>query len=329
MFACRTPGLPTVSGVTEPALAVEARGMTKWYGETTALDAVDLLVRPGIIHGVLGPNGAGKTTLLAALFGLVTPEEGTLRLFGRSRAESGAGWLDGVGGFVETPRFYPYLTGRQNLSVLAGLDGGDAAGLVDGAIELVGLDAAASRKRVRGYSLGMRQRLGLAAAVLRRPRLLILDEPANGMDPAGIRDLRTALRQLARGGRTIILSSHDMGQVEEICDSVTVLHRGRVVFTGGLDVMRGDAPDGTWRLFTSDDEAALTEAGAADEVKAARRDEGGLTVHAAQDKLDAYVLALGRQGIAVRGLEPDVTALESLFFQLTRDAEAPAPEETP
>jgi ABC-2 type transport system ATP-binding protein len=292
--------------------------VTKWFGETTALDRVDMTVPPGVVHGLLGPNGAGKTTLLAALFGLVLPDEGTLHLFGRTRAEAGPDWLDGVGGFVETPRFYPYLTGRQNLAVLARLDGADAATLIDQAIESAGLSGA-RRQKVRGYSLGMRQRLGLAAAMLRRPRLLILDEPANGMDPAGIRDLRAALRRLAAAGVTVLLSSHDMAQVEEICDSVTVLHHGQVVFAGGLSVMRAGAPEGVWQLRTTDDDAALTAAREVAGVKAAPRDDGGLTVHAAQDRLDDYVLHLGRSGIAVRGLELEVTPLESLFFQLTQE----------
>jgi ABC-2 type transport system ATP-binding protein len=302
--------------VTDGGLIVEARGVTKWFGETTALDAVDFVVSPGVVHGLLGPNGAGKTTLLSALFGLVLPDEGTVRLFGRTRSEAGPRWLDGVGGFVETPRFYPYLTGRQNLAVLAGLDGGDAADLIDTALERAGLGGA-RRQKVRGYSLGMRQRLGLAGAMLRRPRLLILDEPANGMDPAGIRDLRTALRRVARDGVTVVLSSHDMAQVEEICDSVTVLHRGRAAFSGRLDVMRADAPDPVWQLRTSDDAAALEAARAITGVKASSHDGGGLVVFAAQDRLDDYVLHLGREGVAVRGLELDVTPLESLFFQLT------------
>ncbi len=299
---------------------VEARGLTKWFGETTALDQVDFTVSPGVVHGLLGPNGAGKTTLLAALFGLVLPDEGTLRLFGRTRAEAGSGWLHGVGGFVETPRFYPYLSGRQNLAVLAGLDGGDAADLIDAALERVGL-ANARRQKVRGYSLGMRQRLGLAAAMLRRPRLLILDEPTNGMDPAGIRDLRAALRRLARDGVTVVLSSHDMAQVEEICDAVTVLRHGRVVFAGNLDVMQADAPDPVWRVRTSDDSAALDRAKQVTGVKAASHDDGGLVVFAAQDRLDDYVLHLGREGVAIRGLELDVTPLESLFFQLTGESQ--------
>jgi ABC-2 type transport system ATP-binding protein len=312
--------------VTNLGLVVDARGVTKWFGETTALDEVDFTVGPGVVHGLLGPNGAGKTTLLSALFGLVLPDEGTLRLFGRTRAQAGASWLDGVGGFVETPRFYPYLSGRRNLAVLAGLDGGDAAGLIDEAIERAGLSGA-GRQKVRGYSLGMRQRLGLAAAMLRRPRLLILDEPANGMDPAGIRDLRGALRRLAHDGLTVILSSHDMAQVEEICDSVTVLHRGRVAFAGRLDAMRADAPDPVWRLRTSEDVAAVETSRRLAGVKASSHDDGGLVVFAAQDRLDDYVLHLGRDGIAVRGLELDVTPLESLFFQLTATTATTATQE--
>jgi ABC-2 type transport system ATP-binding protein len=305
-----------VSAVAGSGLAVDARGVTKWFGETTALDATDFSVSQGVVHGLLGPNGAGKTTLLSVLFGLVLPDEGTVRLFGRTRSEAGSSWLDGVGGFVETPRFYPYLNGRKNLSVLAGLDGGDASGLIDEAMARAGL-AGAGRQKVRGYSLGMRQRLGLAAAMLRRPRLLILDEPANGMDPAGIRDLRAALRRIAREGVTVILSSHDMVQVEEICDSVTVLHRGKVAHAGPLEVMRADAPDPVWRLRTSDDAAALTAAARVTGVKTAAGDDGGLVVHAAQDRLDDYMLRLARDGVAVRGLELDVTPLEALFFQLT------------
>jgi ABC-2 type transport system ATP-binding protein len=309
----------TLAAVTEPGLAVDARGVTKWFGATTALDGVDLMVSPGTVHGLVGPNGAGKTTLLSVLFGLVLPDEGTVRLFGRSRSEAGPSWLDGVGGFVETPRFYPYLDARRNLQVLARLDGGDSASLIDAALERVGL-ASAGRQKVRGYSLGMRQRLGLAAAMLRRPRLLIADEPTNGMDPAGIRDLRATLRRLARDGVTVILSSHDMAQVEEVCDSVTVLDHGKTAFAGRLDLMRADAPDPVWRLHTSDDAAALGLAADASGVKAAGADDGGLVVFADQGQLDGYVLRLARDGVAVRGLALEVTPLEALFFQLTGES---------
>jgi ABC-2 type transport system ATP-binding protein len=243
-----------------------------------------------------------------------------------------------VGGFVETPRFYPYLSARRNLEVLARLDGGDATTLIDDALARVGLpaggraarQASAGRQKVRGYSLGMRQRLGLAAAMLRRPRLLILDEPANGMDPAGIRDLRAALRRAARDGVTVVLSSHDMTQVEEICDSVTILHHGTVAAAGPAGALRADAPDPVWRLRTSDDAKALTlaigqpraeqvkaEQVEARQVKAEAHEEGGLVVHGAAERMDRYVLALGAAGIAVRGLELSVTPLEALFFQVT------------
>jgi len=315
-----------VVAVTQAGPAVEARGVSKWFGPATALDAVDFTVSPGDVHGLLGPNGAGKTTLLSLLFGLVHPDEGTLRLFGRTRAQAGPGWLDGVGGFVETPRFYPYLSGRRNLAVLAGLDGGDAISLIDAALERVGLTGARHQK-VRGYSLGMRQRLGLAAAMLRRPRLLILDEPANGMDPAGARDLRAALRHLARDGVTVVLSSHDMAQVEEICDSVTVLHRGRAVFAGRLGTMRAAAPDPVWRLHTSDDGAASWPPGTWPGSRPAATTRAG-SVFASQGSLDGYVLRLGRDGIAVRGLVLDVTLLQALFFQLTGDSPEQAREVT-
>jgi ABC-2 type transport system ATP-binding protein len=156
--------------------------------------------------------------------------------------------------------------------------------------------------------------------MLRRPRLLILDEPTNGMDPAGIRDLRSALRRLAADGVTVILSSHDMAQVEEICDHVTVLHRGKTAYAGALDTMRADAPDPVWRLRSSDDAGAIEAAGRIVGVKASPQDDGGLIVFAKQDSLDQYVLHLGRLGIAVRGLQLDVTPLEALFFQLTADS---------
>ncbi len=306
--------------MSDVGLAVDGRGLTKWYGETTALDRVDIVVAPGVIHGLLGPNGAGKSTLLSTLFGLVPPDEGTLRLFGRTWAEAGSMWLDGVGGFVEAPKFYPYLSARRNLAVLASLDGGDAADLIDGALELVGLGDSRQQK-VRGYSLGMRQRLGLAAALMRQPRLLILDEPTNGLDPAGIRELCAALRLLADRGCTVVLASHDMAQVEELCDSVTVLNRGRIVFAGSLERMRADAPEPSWRLRTSDDDRAGVMARQVQGLKASLCDDGGLVVLARQDLLDDYVVTLGQAGIAVRGLVLDIAPLESLFFQLTEESE--------
>jgi ABC-2 type transport system ATP-binding protein len=313
---------------------VQVRRVTKWFAETTALEAVDLTLSAGSVHGLLGPNGAGKTTLLSMLFGLVRPDEGTVRLFGRTLEEARRSWLDGVGGFVESPRFYPYLSGRQNLDVLIGLDGtgrhGDGA-VIGEAMDLVGLDGV-GRLKVRGYSLGMRQRLGLAAALIRRPRLLILDEPGNGLDPAGLRDLRAIIRRLADEGLAVLLSSHDIGQVSDVCDAVTVLRGGQVAFTGSLSAMRAAAPRPVWGLRTSDDRAA---AGVAVRVlnlslvtdplpdpAADRNPDLALRVVADQEALDEYTIRLGRAGIAVRELFAVGTPLEALFFELTQERPA-------
>jgi len=294
-------------------LAVDASGLVKRFGTVTALDAVDLRVESGEVHGLLGPNGAGKSTLLRLLFGLIRPESGTLRLFGSDASTPHS--LDAVAGFVDSPRFYPYLSGRRNLQLLAAFDGGPAAGRVEEALDTVSLVDRAADK-VGGYSTGMRQRLGVAAALLRDPRLLVLDEPASGLDPANSRDMRALVRRLAAAGLTVLLSSHDMAEVEDLCDGVTILRRGRVAYRGSLDQLRADAPNPTYRLRTSDDEAAVSVARSYPNLHAAASG-GGLSVLAHPQELDAYVIALGRAGVAVRGLELESGALESLFFRLT------------
>src|SRR5689334_11355244 len=218
-------------------LAVDVVGVTKKYGDLVAVDDVTLRVAPGEVYGVLGPNGAGKTTLLRMLFGLLHPNAGTIRVFGRTWDLHGVGVLDGVAGFIESPKFYPYLTGRQNLEGLALLDGGARPGLLEEVLEVVDLVERADDK-VGGYSFGMRQRLGVAASLLREPKLLVLDEPANGLDPAGMRDMRALVKRLADSGLTVLLSSHDMDEVEEICDHVTIMRRGSVAFHGTIAQLR-------------------------------------------------------------------------------------------
>ncbi len=240
---------------TTPA-AVRANGLTKRYDSTIAVDHVDLEVRAGEVRGLLGPNGAGKTTLLRMLFGLVAPDAGSIELFGRPLHGPDRLSLDGVAGFVEDPSFYPYLSGRANLELLAELDGTGARQRIDAALERVDLLDRA-RDRVGGYSSGMRQRLGIAAALLRKPRLLLLDEPTSGLDPAGAREVAALLRELSSHGTAVLLSSHLIGEIETACDGFTVIARGRVVWSGTAAELRAQAPASAYALTTSDDERAL------------------------------------------------------------------------
>ena len=301
------------------ALAVDASGIVKSFGAVHAVDGISIRVAPGEVYGVLGPNGAGKTTFLRMLFGLIRPDEGTLRVFGRSWDADGTAVLEGVAGFIEAPRFYPYLTGRQNLVALARLDGGARPGLIEQVLETVDLTDRADRK-VDGYSYGMRQRLGVAAALLREPRLLVLDEPANGIYPAGIRDMRALVKRLAASGLTVLLSSHNMEEVEEICDNVTIMNKGAVAFHGSIADLRAMAPDPGHLLDTADNPAALALAGR-HPVKAETDHEGLLHIAGPADVVAAYVADLVAAGIALRQFTPTQTPLEALFFMLTNTEE--------
>ncbi len=210
-------------------LAVEALGVSKRYGSRAALAGVDLVVGPGQLHGLLGPNGAGKTTLMRVLLGLVRRDAGTVRLLGHDLNSMQSAVPMGVAGFVEAPAFYPYLSARGNLALLSRLDGMNGSGgrdRVDAALDRVGLcnDADVA---VGAYSAGMRQRLGLAASLLRSPSLLLLDEPTSSLDPAAARDVRGLIRRLATEGVAVVLSSHDMLEVEALCGSLTIIDHGR------------------------------------------------------------------------------------------------------
>jgi ABC-2 type transport system ATP-binding protein len=274
-------------------------------------------VATGEVYGVLGPNGAGKTTLLRMLFGLIRPDSGTIRVFGRTWQDAGVRVLDGMAGFVESPRFYPYLTGRQNLEGLALLDGGHAPGRIAEVLDIVDLVGREDDK-VGGYSYGMRQRLGVAASLLRDPRLLVLDEPANGLDPAGIRDMRSLVKRLAESGLTVLLSSHHMDEVEEICDNVTIMSRGSVAFHGTIADLRRMAPEPGHLLSTSDDaRAARIARDLHDGVTVGVDPDGRLTVAGSRQHLSAYVADLVRADLELLELTPTETPLEALFFMLT------------
>jgi ABC-2 type transport system ATP-binding protein len=307
-------------------LAVDAVDVTKRYGDLTAVDAVTMQVEQGEVYGVLGPNGAGKTTFLRMLFGLIRPDAGAIRLFGRTWEHDGTRALDGVAGFIESPKFYPYLSGRRNLEGFALLDGGADPGRLEEVLEIVDLADRADDK-VGGYSFGMRQRLGVAASLLRDPQLLVLDEPANGLDPAGMRDMRALIKRLAGGGLTVLLSSHDMLEVEEICDNVTIMRTGSVVFHGEISELREQAPEQGHRLHTDDDERALALAAAHRDLRVEHADEDGLVVYGAQPDVDAYVSALVAAGLRLRGLDLTEAPLEALFFMLTESAPRGVPHD--
>jgi ABC-2 type transport system ATP-binding protein len=303
--------------------AVRALGVSKSFGEVVALDGVDLEIAEGQVHGLVGPNGAGKTTLLGLLLGLAHADGGELEILGTP--VRGLALPDGVAGFVDGPGLYPSLTARQNLDALARLRGDGADGIAD-ALEQVGLTEVAD-DRVRGFSLGMRQRLGLAAALLTRPRLLVLDEPANGLDPIGTRHVHRVLTRLAAHGTAIVISSHRMDDLAALCSDVTLLATGRVVFSGPIGELAADADELDYRLRTSDAAVARRVAAGTPEVNVLpgdelllRHDAEALLVRASVQALDELVARLVGAGVGVRELAPVVAPLEAAFLALTTKA---------
>ncbi|WP_296605470.1 ABC transporter ATP-binding protein [Nocardioides sp.] len=317
-----------------PTTAVRARTVTKTFGDVIALDGVDLDVPAGQIHGLVGPNGAGKTTLLALVLGLAAVDGGTLEILGSAVGATRAG---GVAGFVDGPGLYPTLTARQNLTTLARLRGHDQGrrAQVEELLERVGLDDVAD-DRVRGFSLGMRQRLGLAAALLGDPRLLVLDEPANGLDPAGKRRVHEVLADLADHGTTVLLSSHRMDDLAALCDEVTLLSVGRAVFTGPVSKLASESGRLDYRLVTSDPPGTRRIAAGLPALTllpstgraGASADDQALVVRGAGGALDDLVVRLVGAGIALRELGPVVSPLEAAFLALT-GADADADTEEP
>jgi ABC-2 type transport system ATP-binding protein len=306
--------------------AVRARGITKSFGDVVALDGIDLDVTQGQIHGLVGPNGAGKTTLLGLLLGLAVADSGDLEILGAPVGRALAA-PDGVTGFVDGPGLYPSLTARQNLAALAALRGEDGQTTdIDDVLAEVGLTDVAD-DRTRGFSLGMRQRLGLAAALLTGPRLLVLDEPANGLDPAGKKHVHDVLNRLAEQGTAVVLSSHRMDDLEALCSEVTILATGRVVFSGPLGKLATENRELDYRLSTSDPDAArrvATDTAGVQVVDDARTRTDGevLVVRALVPALDELVVRLVHAGVALRELTPVVSPLEAAFLALTEQQEA-------
>jgi ABC-2 type transport system ATP-binding protein len=297
---------------------VEVRGLVKRYGELTAVAGVDLTVNTGDVYGYLGPNGAGKTTSLRMMLGLINPTAGHVRLFGRDPLES-VDALQGVAGFVEAPTFYPYLSAQRNLELLAAFDGGDARERIEDALAMVELSDRA-RDKVGGYSHGMRQRLGIAAALLRDPRLLLLDEPATGLDPGGMRDMRLLIRRLADEGMTVLLSSHLLMEVEEVCNRVAIVRKGKIVYEGAIAELKRSAGS-SYRLETTDDERAVAVCRAQPGINDVRTEHGSIAFAAEESAVAELSQALVEAGALIRALTPQTVTLENLFFSLTEGAD--------
>ncbi len=297
---------------------VETSGLTKRFGERVAVANVDLHVPRGSAFGYLGPNGAGKTTLIRMLLGLTHATAGTMQLLGRPVPEERTAALARVGAIVEEPRFHRHLTGRENLTVIAAAREPEAHGRIDGALARVGLSERAD-ERVKRYSLGMRQRLGVARSLLADPELLILDEPTNGLDPAGIHEFRDMIRGFVSEGRTVLLSSHLLDEVEKICDDVAIVDQGQVVAQGPIAELAA-AGKKTILIATSNDEQALAIFSEHRAVEAVTAESAGIRVTldpdagaAADDISRRLVLA----GLAIRRFEPARVSLEQRFLEIT------------
>ncbi|GLY70573.1 ABC transporter ATP-binding protein [Amycolatopsis taiwanensis] len=289
---------------------VETAGLTKRYGEQLALYGVDLAVRRGEVYGFLGPNGAGKTTTLRILLGLVKPTAGRVRVLDAGPGNPAA--LARIGMLVESAAFYPYLSGRDNLRAFARYCRVPDA-KADEVLEIVGLSDRAG-DRFSAYSLGMKQRLGLAAALLKEPELLILDEPTNGLDPQGMADMRVLIRQLGCGNRTVLLSSHLLGEVQQVCDRVGMINEGRLVREGTVDELRGGSML-TVRAEPLGQARVLAERMfGADRVSV---HENELRLSAEEDDAVRINRELVLAGVAVRALIWVERSLEEIFFEVT------------
>jgi ABC-type multidrug transport system ATPase subunit len=302
-----------------PAIATE--GLTKRYGRVLAVDGLDLEVHEGDLFGFLGPNGSGKTTTVRMLLGLVFATSGRIELLGRPMPAAALAVLGSVGALVEGPAFYPHQSGRANLAALdqAGPGGPrrDRRRRIGEALERVGL-VDVGRRPVRAYSSGMRQRLGLAAALLRSPRLLVLDEPTNGLDPQGSREVRDLLVELVRGGATVFLSSHLLAEVEMICSRAAIVHQGRLVTQARVAELL--APTGRVLVATPDTGSAAELAATMPGLRIDERRDDGLLVHLDGLPPEALNQRLVEGGVRVRELVAERPTLEDVFLRLTGEA---------
>jgi ABC-2 type transport system ATP-binding protein len=295
---------------------IETRALTKRFGDRAAVDGVDLVVPGGVAFGFLGPNGAGKTTMIRTLLGLTRATSGDVVLLGLPQPAKRSEALARVGAIVEEPRFHPHLTGRENLKIVAAARDRAAEGRIDESLARVGLSHRAG-DRVKAYSLGMRQRLGIARCLLADPALLILDEPMNGLDPAGILEMRHLIRAFVSEGRTVFLSSHLLDEVEKTCDTVAIVDRGRVILQGAVSEIASSG-DPTLLLEVDDVAKARTLLAAETRISKIADEAGELRITLTRDITSAEVnRALVGAGIAVSRLEPARATLEEKFLAVT------------
>lgn len=296
---------------------VEARGLAKHYGATLAVQDVSLTVQCGRVYGVLGPNGSGKSTTVRMLLGLIRPDKGEVRLFGEPLRSGGHRLLRHVGAVVETPAFIPYLSGRDNLRLLAKYIPGPTDSAISQILDRVHLAEAANR-RFKNYSLGMKQRLGIAAAILHNPDLIILDEPTNGLDPQGTREVRQLIPELAAEGRTVMLCSHLLHEVEQVCDAVAIFQNGRVIAQGDTGQLIG----GRSQLEVRAADAALVARLLATSPWAGRLSsvDGALRIEGAAADGEAVNRWLAAHDCFASTIHPVSQGLEDVFFELTGNA---------
>ena len=301
-------------------LVIQTEGLTKRYGRVLAVDGLSLNVPRGRIFGLLGPNGSGKTTLMSMLLGLVRPTAGDFTLFGSPPERGGLEReLHRIGALIETPTFYPYLSGRNNLAYFQGISGRGSPEDLNQLLNQVGLGGRGGDK-FQTYSLGMKQRLGLAYTLLGEPELLLLDEPTNGMDPAGMAEVRELIRGLAHDNRTVILSSHLLNEVEQVCDSVAILSHGRVIAQGDVAELLQERGQPHVRLRTTDDRKAYEILNALAWVDGVSVDNGFLVAGVDAARSWEITAALSRNEVYVAEMTTDQMSLEQYFLDVTDEA---------
>ena len=291
---------------------IQTRDLTKTYGPIVAVNKLSMDVPRGRIFGLLGPNGSGKTTTLSILLGLTGQSSGNFTLFEGGMAHTDA--LHRIGAIVETPAFYPYLSGRNNLAYFQAITAKGNRQELDRLLDTVGLGTRANDK-FHTYSLGMKQRLGLAYALLGDPEVLILDEPTNGMDPAGMAEIRDLVRRLGTGGRTVLLSSHLLHEVEAVCDSVAILAKGKLIAQGDVSELLGAGAQIQFR--TTDDTKAKEVLSSVDWVKGIEEDEGYLVANAPSERSGELTAALSGAGVYITEMRPRAKTLEQYFLEVT------------